>query len=142
MSPEVSPNAVVAWLRRWWWIVAAFVCFIVVCSWLAHGADVNAKERRAGRERIEGLAMDIKALAADIATTTEKINAATSPEAKARGDATLAFAIAELRRSIDCVAFYLNDERPSACTEVAARMDAIRAGGDPFPKPPTPGGSS
>jgi hypothetical protein len=45
-------------------------------------------------------------------------------------------AIADLRRSIDCVALYAIGQRPTACVAVDARMDDIRAGGDPFS--PTP----
>lgn len=59
--------------------------------------------------------------------------ALTGPEAQVRSSAVVANAIADLRRSIDCVALIHEDgQRPPACTEVAARLDAIRAGLDPF----------
>lgn len=61
----------------------------------------------------------------------DAIRAATSPEASARGRATTAAAINEIRRSIDCVA--LEDEATyAACVDVVARLNAIRDGKDPF----------
>lgn len=60
-----------------------------------------------------------------------------------RGVKTTAEAVNDLRRSTDCVALYAIGNRPPACADVDARMDDIRAGNDPFARPPTPtpGGS-
>lgn len=56
---------------------------------------------------------------------------ATSDEATARARAATADAINEIRRSIDCTK--LSDEATyPACVETVARLDAIRAGLDPF----------
>ncbi len=49
-----------------------------------------------------------------------------------RGAKNLSEAIAELRKSIDCVALYSTGDRPPACTATDARMDLLKAGGDPF----------
>lgn len=66
-----------------------------------------------------------------IKETAVAIRDATSPEAAARGRAATAQAINDIRRSIDCVK--LSDEEIyRACVEVVARLDAIRAGLDPF----------
>lgn len=70
------------------------------------------------------------------AQNSELIKDATSPEAKAASDARLAQAIADIRRSQDCSGFYFHNERGyKACVEVDKRLDAIRAGLDPFARP-------
>ncbi len=147
----MSPNAAIAWLRRRWWVVAAFVGFMVVMVWTAVGAVNDSNERRASRARIEGLAREVRdsnariedqnALIVRIASA---IDSATSQEARDRSSVALAGAIADLRRSIDCVGIYVLGERPTPCADVAARMDALRAGLDPFarPAPPAPAGGS
>lgn len=66
------------------------------------------------------------------ADNSELIKRATSPEVRAESDARLSRAINDIRRSIDCAALYVNDERPVACAEVSSRMDAIRSGLNPF----------
>jgi len=121
-----------AWLRRRWWIAALTLVLVGLAgmTWLVAGAVESGRERRSSRERIEGLAQQI-------AVVVDQINGATSPEARERQAATLAGAIAALQRSIDCAALYAQDERPAACADVARRMDAIRAGADPFARPPT-----
>ena len=119
-------TAALAILRRRWYVVVGAMLGLAYFAVLTVGAIQDGQDRRRSRQRIENLAKRID-------DTTAAIENATSPEARARGDATLAFAIAEIRRSIDCVAFYVNNERPPACAEIAARMDAIRAGDDPFP---------
>lgn len=65
---------------------------------------------------------------------SEAIRQATDPNSAtaARGRAATTAAVNDLRRSIDCVALYVNGERPDACADVIARMDVIRGGGDPF----------
>lgn len=153
----MSLNAALAWTRRRWWVVAVVAVMVVSVSvlvWTAVGAINDSKDRRASRARIETSAREAKDLAQqvkdqnvliaaqaeDIKRALMLIESATSEEAQKRGAANLAFAISELRRSIDCAAFYFAGERPPACAEVAGRLDAIRSGRDPFPKPLIPGG--
>lgn len=150
----VSPNAVFRWLRHRWWAVLVVAVFFFLGSWLAKSALDASQERKASRDRIETSASEardlsrqvkdqnvlIAAQAEDIKRALMLIESATSEEAQKRGAANLAFAISELRRSIDCAAFYFAGERPPACAEVAGRLDAIRSGRDPFPKPLIPGG--
>ena len=142
----MSPNAAIAWMRRRWWVLAVLVAFVVVLVWTATGAINDSNERRASRARIEASASEAKTLAQqvrdqnlriaaqaeDIKRALALIESATSAEAQARGAAATARAVADLRRSIDCVALYVNDERPPTCEEVARRMDRIRNGEDPF----------
>lgn len=73
----------------------------------------------------------------DIKAALTVLEEATGPEARERSRLTLALAINELRRSIDCVNFYIEGEHPPACEEVAKRMDSILAGSDPFVPPTT-----
>lgn len=63
---------------------------------------------------------------------SEAIKAATGPDARARSAAATNAVIADLRRSIDCAALYINDERYEACEMVTERLDSIRAGENPF----------
>lgn len=49
-----------------------------------------------------------------------------------RGGRATGAAVAELRRSTDCVGYYFAGERPPACEDVAARMDALGRGENPF----------
>lgn len=61
-----------------------------------------------------------------------KINAVTGPEAQARSQAIVGGALSDIRRSTDCVALYINGERPPACRDVDERVDRLRAGENPF----------
>lgn len=153
-----SPNAVLRELRHRWYVVAGIGLVIVLAVWLARGALQDSDERRASRDRIEASANEAKDLAREVRDQNKRIedqNAlivriataidnATSPEAQARGAANLAGAIAELRRSIDCTALYVNGERYAPCEAVTARLDALRRGVDPFarPTPPPTGGTT
>jgi hypothetical protein len=119
----------VEWVRRRWYVAVGLAAGLTFFAWLTIGAVQQGNERRQSRERIE-------ALAEQIAVVVTQLNNATGQEARDRSSATLAVAIAEIRRSIDCVALYVNGERPPACTEVALRMDAVRAGTDPFTRQP------
>lgn len=132
----------VALIRRRWYVALALVALVAGCAYFVRGALDAGAERRASRARIEGLArevrdqnMRIEAQNDDIKRIATAIDAATSPDARDRSAAVLAGAIAELRRSTDCVALYMNGERPTPCAEVTARMDALRAGLDPFTRP-------
>lgn len=127
----MSPNSVLRWMRRCWYVVAAALFFLGGAVWLVSSAINASEERQASRARVESLAEKIDA-------TTAAIEAATSPETQARNNARIAQILADLRRSIDCAE--LDDEGTySACTEVAARMAAIRSGTDPFVRPtPSP----
>lgn len=126
------------WMRRRWWIVPAALIVVAYFAWFAASSVEEARDRRQSRTNIENIANDIKdqgerveALAKQIKAQGERIEGATSDEAKAASDARLAAAIADIRRSIDCAE--LDDEATyAACAAVAARMDAIRAGADPF----------
>ena len=149
----MSPNAALAWLRRRWWLVLVVAIFLAAMAWLAFSAieDSDYRQQRsveaaAQRDRIEGLAAAVAAQQADIQRSLAILQAATSPEAQARSAATLARAIADLRRSIDCAALYASGARPPACVDPDGRMDRLLAGEDPFdvpapiPATTTPGG--
>lgn len=142
----MSRDDAMAWLRRRWWVVVALVLFLAAMALLARSAidDSHERQRRsaeaaAQRARIERLAESVAAQQAAIQQSLTILQSVTSPEAQARNAANLAAAIAEIRRSIDCTK--LDDEGTyPACVEVAARLDAIRAGLDPFTRPaPTTG---
>lgn len=149
-------------LRHRWYVVVGLVLVLLVAVWLAHGALQDSDERRESRKRIEASANEAKDLAREVRDQGVRIEAqnarieeqnatlvriataidnATSPEAQARGAANLAGAIADLRRSTDCVGLYFNGERPAPCGEVDARLDALRSGVDPFARPTPPTGA-
>lgn len=146
-------SAALCWFRRRWYVVVGLVIIAVWLVWLGAGVIRDTAEREAARGRIETSAREAKELAqqvrdqnvriemqnATILRIAVAVDSATSPEARAASAATLAGAIADLRRSIDCTAFYFNGERPAPCVEVAARLDAIRRGVDPFLRPPQTG---
>lgn len=148
-------RGLLTWLRRRWWVIPATVVTLAFLAWFTVGAIEDSEQRRASRARIEASANEAKDLARQVRDQNVRIeeqnrlivriataiDGATSQEARERSAAALAGAIAELRRSIDCAAFYFAGERPAACTEVAGRLDAIRRGLDPFTRPPSPGGN-
>lgn len=87
--------------------------------------------RRETDARLTRLAEANGRIGEDIKDLLTKVETATGPEAQARSAANLARIIADIRRSIDCAK--LDDEGQfPACTTVIARLDAIRAGLDPF----------
>jgi hypothetical protein len=146
---NVPMNIAVRWLRHRWWLVIAVVALVAGCAYFVRGALVAGDERRASRARIEASANEAKDLAREVKAQNAHIedqnaliiriatavDGATSQEARDRSAAALAGAIADLRRSIDCTAFYFAGQRPPACSEVSARLDAIRNGLDPFTRP-------
>lgn len=137
---------VACWMRRRWYVVAVAILALAWGIWQATGAVDAADERRESRERIESLANEVRDQNRRIegqnnliVRIAQDISNATSQESRDRSTAVLAGAIADIRRSQDCVAFYFNDERGyTACTEVERRLDAVRRGEDPFtvPRPP------
>lgn len=138
-----------AWaaVRHRWWLILALLAVGAYVAWLSHGLLNDAKERRASRTRIEDSANEAKDLAQQvkdqnivILRIAQAIDTATSPAAQDKSNALIAGIIADLRRSIDCTAIYFagSGERPAACADVTARIDALRAGLDPFVKPPNP----
>lgn len=146
-----SPNTALREMRHRWYVVVGLLFVVTVAVWLSHGALQDSDERRASRARIEANTVENARLTAvvvqqgeDIKRLLAAVENATSPEAQARGAATLAGAIAELRLSTNCVGLYFHDERPAPCAEVDARLDALRSGVDPFarPTPPSTGGPS
>jgi hypothetical protein len=131
-------------LRRRWYMFVALVIVGSYMAWFAHGAIEDGKDRRASRAHIESLASQIKSQNDRIASQTDlllriasDIENATSPQAQARSAATLAQAIADIRRSINCAALDTQGTDPSPCADTDARLDQMRAGIDPFaPKGP------
>jgi hypothetical protein len=80
---------------------------------------------------LQEIARDNRANGQTINETLQILTSATNDEATARARAATADAINEIRRSIDCTK--LSDEATyPACVETVARLDAIRAGLDPF----------
>lgn len=144
-------SAVLGWLRRRWYVVVVLAIVALWLVWFGAGVIRDTAERKAARGRIETSAREAKELAeqvrdqnarieeqnATILRIAAAIDSATSPEARSASAATLAGAIAQLQRSIDCTAFYFAGERPSPCAEVIGRLDALRRGVDPFLRPPT-----
>lgn len=127
--------------RRWLGMVAvvAVLAVLVFIVWTTVGAIQDGRDRREARRTLVDLATKIDG-------TTEAIRNATSPDAQRRQAENLSRIIDDLRLSIHCSDLYGTDERPPPCVAVDARLDAIRAGQDPFPPPPTtstttPGGS-
>jgi hypothetical protein len=141
----VSPAPAVAWMgRRWRWYVAlVFVALLAGCCYFVRGALNAGDERRASRARIEASANEAKDLAQQvhdqnvvILRIATAIDAATSQEARDRQAATLADAIAQLQKSIDCVGLHAEGESPPPCATADSHLDALRAGVDPFTRPP------
>lgn len=83
-------------------------------------------------ERLREIAETNRQNGQTVAENSKLIIAATGPDAQKRQRDTFTLAINEVRRSTDCVALYMNDEKYPACADVDSRMDAIRAGQDPF----------
>lgn len=75
------------------------------------------------------------------AANTNRILAAvesvTGPEARATSAENTKRLVDGLVRSMDCAALYVHDERPPACAETFARLDALLAGEDPPTRPAT-----
>lgn len=142
----MSPNAVLRWVRRRWYVVVGVVAVLALLGWLAKGVLDSAHDRQQraadaadSRARIERLANRVADQQETLLRVATAIDNATSPAAQARGAANLARAIDDLRRSIDCAE--LDDEGTyPACADVAGRLNAIRDGLDPFarPAPPAP----
>lgn len=130
------------YLRGRWWVILGAAFLLVLFSWLCWQAldaisyrHKKDQEAVAIRAKLVGLAEDVKAQNDQLLSVAKAIDGATSQEAKDRSNAVLAGAIAEIRRSIDCTK--LDDEGTyPACVDVAGRLDAIRAGDDPFTPPP------
>ena len=109
--------------------------FVFICVFGAAGGALLGLSNQA--KDLEAIAVSNGNNGREIRAALSILEEATGPEARERSRVTLALAINELRRSIDCVGFYLDGERPPACAEVATRMDSILAGGDPFTPPTT-----
>jgi hypothetical protein len=116
------------------------------------GELARAVDKLGLRSLINGVTTAINALAvvllivvllqlSDTAANTNRILSAvesvTGPEARANSAANterlVDGLITSVRRSVDCSGFYFHEEAtPPACAEVVARLEALRAGGDPF----------
>lgn len=127
-------------LRRRWWVALAMVVFAAFMIWIAAGAVRDGNDRRASRARIEANSAETARLTKVIEQQNALILSVTGPEAQARSAATLKRAIDDIRRSIDCAELSHEATYP-ACVEVVARLDAIRAGLDPFTPATAPTGA-
>ena len=114
-------------------LVAAAV-FITMAIGAAAGVLWGLRDQA---ETLTDIAKENKTNGTIVRENSEIIRDATDPNSAiaARGRAATAAAVNEIRRSVDCVALYFNGERPDACRDVAARIEAIRAGADPFAPP-------
>lgn len=124
-----------AWLRRRWWLVLIVVGVTALLAWLMVLLFGAIADRQAYEREGESVRDEVVVLARTIEAQNALILSVTGPEVQARSAATLKRAIDDIRRSIDCAE--LDDEgKFPACADVVSRLDAIRAGLDPFAEPP------
>lgn len=123
-------------------MVLAAGALVALIGWLSWSAleAIDYRHRKdteavAVRNELVGLAREIKGQGDAILRVATTIDDATSQQARDRSAATLANAIADLRRSIDCAALYTMEEYPPPCAGADGRLDALRAGIDPFARP-------
>ncbi len=78
---------------------------------------------------------------ADVLRILAAVESVTGPDARAASatgtQVLIDGLVTSIRRSVDCAVLYANGDRPPACAEVYARLEALRAGDDPFARPTT-----